>query len=75
MSVRTFDPREAELFGAARCSEQGCNEPYSTICKRCNLAYCRKHLSTETPHSCVLHGHRLYNGKHGAEKKAPKKKA
>lgn len=43
MSVRTNDPRPAEIFKPALCTA-GCGKPYYSICKRCNLAYCFEHL-------------------------------
>ena len=44
MSVRTYDPRSAEIFEPGRCSERGCGLAYYTICGLCNLAYCFGHL-------------------------------
>lgn len=44
MSVRTWDPKQAEIFPTGHCSEAGCGQPYHTICSLCNLAYCFGHL-------------------------------
>lgn len=54
MSVRTYDPKEPEFFGPGRCSAPGCGSVYHTICRLCNLAYCRGHLLAR-PHSCDTH--------------------
>lgn len=50
MSVRTYDPKEAEIFQPGRCSA-GCGKEYYSICRFCNLAYCFEHLKTK-PHAC-----------------------
>lgn len=54
MSVRTYDPREAEVFKPGHCSEPQCGKPYYTICGLCNLAYCFDHLKLK-PHHCNTH--------------------
>lgn len=51
MSVRTYDPRDAEIFKSGMCSQSDCGKPYYTICKLCNLAYCFEHLKN-LPHHC-----------------------
>jgi hypothetical protein len=49
MSVRTNDPRPAEIFEPALCTA-GCGKPYESICGKCNLAFCMDHL--KGPHAC-----------------------
>jgi len=44
VSVRTWDPKQAEIFPSGHCAEAGCGQPYHTICGLCNLAYCFGHL-------------------------------
>lgn len=54
MSVRNYDPKEAEIFPTAQCSESLCGKPYHTICRLCNRAFCFAHLKT-IPHACDTH--------------------
>lgn len=54
MSVRTFDPKPIEIFPQPLCSEKGCGNPYHSICRLCNAAFCLKHLKDE-PHHCDTH--------------------
>jgi hypothetical protein len=54
VSVRTYDPREAEVYEGARCSEPPCMRQYHTICRLCNAAFCFDHLKTR-PHTCDTH--------------------
>ncbi len=51
MSMRTFDPKEPEAYPQAHCSEDRCWNPYHTICRLCNLAFCLGHLKNY-PHKC-----------------------
>jgi hypothetical protein len=57
MSVRTYDPKEAEIFKEGSCSELRnelkCWIPYNTICKLCNRAFCFNHLNFW--HTCDTH--------------------
>ncbi len=59
MSMRTYDPKETEVFPPALCGEIGCGKPYHSICKLCNIAFCVDHLrepfkklSETKPHRC-----------------------
>lgn len=54
MSVRTNDPRPAEIYPEPLCAEKACGIPYFSICKTCNIAFCEIHL--RTGHTCVKHG-------------------
>ena len=45
MSMRTYDPKEAEAYPPALCGEIGCGKPYYTICRLCNIAFCWDHLT------------------------------
>ena len=54
MSVRTFDPKEPEVYRLALCSEQGCYVAYHSICRICNRAFCFQHLKI-VPHCCDTH--------------------
>lgn len=53
MSVRSYDPKPAEIFPTAKCSEPLCGMPYWTICRLCNRAFCSNHLLN--PHTCDTH--------------------
>lgn len=65
MSVRSYDPKPAEIFPTAKCSEPLCGEPYWTICRLCNRAFCSNHLLNpmapdfwnvlKKPHTCDTH--------------------
>lgn len=59
MSMRKYDPKEAEVFPPALCAEPGCGKPYHTICRLCNIAFCYYHLTEPfktlaqtKPHRC-----------------------
>ncbi len=51
MSVRTYDPKEPEIYKHGICTSAGCGQDYFSICKLCNLAYCFRHLKN-APHVC-----------------------
>jgi hypothetical protein len=51
VSVRTYDPKEPEIYKQGACSSSGCGLDYFSICKLCNLAYCFQHLKNQ-PHVC-----------------------